>query len=364
MAKNIPAPSAQQVQAVQRERSLTLIYNVRTRKWEVLGKAQADRAKSSGPSLYVTYDEFQSGTTQVPEKPKGETKPTTKGSTKSYEPGYSGNVSDKVLTENAINTAVITFENGQPIVTFTVPNPTNPKGDPTTFQTYLYVDDKGGVSLSPDEARAGVTTGKQFTFDRQDAARDKHLNDLYKIFGSKQAIIDRLYNAGYLTTNKNVPTDAMLAALDDAAAQYTVDQVEGYKSKQITEFQTLAEWLGQRQGNAPESLAGTRISRQVTEFSDTDARAVIDDVAQQLLQRLPTEQEYAKLVPLIQKKQRKSPQITSTTTDEKGRVVATKTKTGINERQFLIEKLSKRDEAKANQIMSYYDAFKQAIGVR
>lgn len=354
MAKNIPAPSAQQVQAVQRERSLTLIYNVRTRKWEVLGKAQADRAKSSGPSLYVTYDEFQSGTTQTPEKPKGSTKPTA-GS-------VAGNVSDRTLVESAIASSAITIGPSGPQVNYGFPNAKT--GEPETFQAYLYVDDKGGVSASPDEARAGVTRGKEFTFDRTDAARDKHLKDLYKIFGNKQAIIDRLYNAGYLKTNKDVPTDAMLAALDAAAAQYTVDQVEGYKSKQITEFQTLAEWLGQRQDQAPESLAGTRISRQVTEFSDTDARAVIDDVAQQLLQRLPTEQEYAKLVPLIQKKQRKSPQITSTTTDEKGRVVATKTKTGINERQFLIEKLSKRDEAKANQIMSYYDAFKQAIGVR
>lgn len=354
MAKNIPAPSAQQVQAVQRERSLTLIYNVRTRKWEVLGKAQADRAKSSGPSLYVTYDEFQSGTTQTPEKPKGSTKPTA-GS-------VAGNVSDRTLVENAIASSTITIGPSGPQVNYGFPNAKT--GEPETFQAYLYVDDKGGVSASPDEARAGITRGKEFTFDRTDAARDKHLNDLYKIFGNKQAIIDRLYNAGYLTTNKNVPTDAMLAALDAAAAQYTVDQVEGYKSKQITEFQTLAQWLGQRQGNAPESLAGTRISRQVTEFSDTDARALIDDVAEALLQRLPSEQEYAKLVPLIQKKQRKNPAITSTTTDEKGRVVATKTKTGINERQFLIEKLSERDEAKANQIMSYYDAFKQAIGVR
>lgn len=358
--KNIPSPSQAQVQGVARERSLTLVYNVEAGKWEITSRSSAEKLGRDN-TKYITVEQFNNGIKVVPDKKevKTDVRPSSQ-----YKPGYSGKANDKAVTENAVNTAVITFEGGQPIVTFTVPNPANPKGDPVTYQSYLYVDDKGGVSLSPDDARAGIVTGKEFTFDKKDAARDKHLNDLYKKFGSKQAIIDRLYNAGYLNTNKNVPTDAMLAALDAAAAQYTVDQVEGYKSKQIKEFITLAEWLGQRQNNAPESLAGTRTSTNITEFSDTDARALIDDVSQILQQRLPTDEEYAQLVPLIQKKQRKNPAITTTTTDEKGRVVATKTKTGINERQFLIERLSQGDEAKANQIMSYYDAFKQAIGVR
>lgn len=359
---DVKAPSANvQLALSRRGGDFTLVFDGKTQEWKIIKKS--DISKYNQPH-FVTLSSYQGGQTTA--KITDGTTPSTKpgGQTKPYTPGYSGKASDTAVTENAVNTAVITFEGGQPIVTFTVPNPANPKGDPVTYQSYLYVDDKGGVSLSPDDARAGIVAGKEFAFDKKDAARDKHLNDLYKKFGSKQAIIDRLYNAGYLNTNKNVPTDAMLAALDSAAAQYTVDQVEGYKSKQIKEFITLAEWLGQRQNNAPESLAGTRTSTNITEFSDTDARALIDDVAQGLLQRLPTDEEYAKLVPLVQQKQRKNPAITATTTDEKGRVVATKTKTGINERQFLIERLSKGDEAKANQIMGYYDAFKQAIGVR
>lgn len=329
----------------------TLVFDGKSKKWKLVKKADLDKYKQP---YYVTLTDFQNGKTEVMVETVKSSKPSGGG--------VSGSVSDRTLVENAIGSSTITIGPSGPQVNYGFPNAKT--GEPETFQAYLYVDDKGGVSTSPDEARARVTVGKEFTFDRTDTARDKHLKDLYKIFGNKQAIIDRLYNAGYLPSNKNVPTDVMLAALDDAAAQYTVDQVEGYKSKQITEFQTLAQWLGQRQDQAPESLAGIRTSRQITEFSDTDARALIDDVAQFLLQRLPSEEEYAKLVPLIQRKQRKNPAITTTTTDEKGRVVASKTKTGINERQFLIEKLSKGDEAKANQLMSYYDAFKQAIGVR
>lgn len=352
--KKIPAPSQQQIAGLSRSNgALVLVFNTSKGKWELLDKAQGDKVVTNDPNGYVTYASWQGGKNTVKEETKKEVKPT----------GYQGSVTDRVATENAIASAKITFDASGPIITYESPNEADPKGGPSVYTTYLYVDDKGGVSLSPDDARKGIVTNKQFTFDKTDAARDKHLADLYKIYNNKQAIIDRLYQAGYLTTNKNVPTDAMLAALDQAAAQYTVDQVEAYKSGQIKEFSTLNDWLGTQQGKA-ESKAGTRSVPNITEFSDTDARALIDDVVNSLMLRKPTDQEYAKLVPLIQRKQRQNPAITSTTTDAEGRVVSTKTKTGINEQQFLIEKLSKRDEAKANMIMGFYDAFKQAIGVR
>ena len=338
--KNIPQPSGDIVLAWRRMGvgNHVLFFNIKEEKWVV-----KRRGEGVVGSQDILYDQYTGGQ-RTYETQETKTEETYKGST-----------SDKTATENAIASATITFDASGPIVTYTVPNQADPKGSPTTYSSYLYVNVAGGIP--------GVSIEKQFTFDRTDTARDKHLADLYKIYGNKQAIIDRLYQAGYLTTNKNVPTDAMLTALDQAAAQYTVDQVEGYKSGQIKEFTSLNDWLGLQRGKA-ESKAGTRTSTNITEFSDTDARALIDDVALSLLQRKPTDQEYAKLVPLIQRKQRQNPAITSTTTDAEGRVVSTKTKTGINEQQFLIEKLSKRDEAKANMIMGFYDAFKQAIGVR
>jgi len=351
--KKIPAPSQQQIAGLSRSNgALALVYNASKGKWELLDKAQADKIVTNNPNNYVTYTSWQGGKNTVKEETKKDVKPTS----------YQGSVTDRVATESAIASASISFDASGPIVSYTVPNEVDKNGDPVTYTSYLYVDDKG-VSLSPDDARKGIVTSKLFNFPRTDDARDRHLKDLYEIYNNKQAIIDRLYQAGYLPTNKNVPTDMMLAALDGAAAQYTVDQVEAYKSGQIKEFSTLNDWLGTQQGKA-ESKAGTRSVPNITEFSDTDARALIDDVALSLLQRKPTDQEYAKLVPLIQRKQRQNPAITSTTTDAEGRVISQKTKTGINEQQFLIEKLSKRDEAKANMIMGFYDAFKQAIGVR
>ena len=323
-----------------------LVFDKDTQKWTVVKRGDLKPNQ-------VSYNDWSSGTKTYEEKDLG---------AGGAGPNYQGKTNDQIAVDNAVQTATITMDPSGPVVNFTVPNPKDPKGDPVTYKSYLYVDGRGKVSLSPDDARAGKV-GPEFTFDKTDAARDKHLADLYKKYGNRQAIVDRLYQAGYLTTNKNVPTDAMLEALDAAANQYTVDQVEAYKAKQIKEFSTFDDWLGLKKGSA-ESLAGTRTTSQITEFSDTDARALINDVITNLMGRGASDEEYAKLVPLVQKKQRKNPALVSTTTDAEGKTIATKTKTGINEQQFLIEKLSQRDEAKATRILSYYDAFKQAIGVK
>jgi hypothetical protein len=347
MAENkIPAPSKETQLSWQRlgPGNYNLIFDTEKKEWRVIKRGDLKPNQ-------ISYNDWSSGTKTYEEKSPGQG---------GAGPNYQGKTDDEIAVENAITTATITMTPSGPVVNFTVPNPQDPKGNPVTYQAYLYVEDS--AAKSPDEAREGKS-GLNFTFDVTDSSRDKHLADLYKKYGNREAIVDRLYQAGYLTTNKNVPTDAMLEALDAAAGQYTVDQVEAYKAKQIKEFSTFDDWLGLKKGSA-KSLAGTRTSTQVTEYSDTDARALINDVITSLMGRGASDKEYEKLVPLVQKKQRKNPQLTSTTTDVEGRTVATKTKTGINEEQFLIERLSQRDEAKATRILSYYDAFKQAIGVK
>ena len=321
-----------------------LVFDTETKKWEVVKRGDLKPNQ-------ISYNDWSNGANTYEEKGPGQG---------GAGPNYEGKTDDEIAVENAITTATITMEPSGPVVNFTVPNPQDPKGNPVTYQAYLYVEDS--AAKSPDEAREGKG-GLNFTFDKTDSGRNKHLTDLYKKYENRQAIVDRLYQTGYLSTNKNVATDAMLEALDAAAAQYTVDQVEAYKAKQIKEFSTFDDWLGLNKGSA-KNLAGTRTVPQITEYNDTDARALINDVITSLMGRGASDEEYAKLVPLVQKKQRKNPALVSTTTDAEGRTIATKTKTGINEEQFLIEKLSQRDEAKATRILSYYDAFKQAIGVK
>ena len=73
--------------------------------------------------------------------------------------------------------------------------------------------------------------------------------------------------------------------------------------------------------------------------------------------------ELSKLIPVVNQKLKKNPDLVSTTTDEEGNVIATKTKTGLNVEQFLIDEVSGKDEAKAKQVLDYYNIFKQSMGV-
>jgi hypothetical protein len=52
-----------------------------------------------------------------------------------------------------------------------------------------------------------------------------------------------------------------------------------------------------------------------------------------------------------------------TTTAKSGDVTSYSTTGGLDETQFLIQQIAGTDEAKANKVFSYYDAFKNAIGV-
>jgi hypothetical protein len=201
---------------------------------------------------------------------------------------------------------------------------------------------------------------KAIFFGTADVIRDRYQKQLIKNYGSKQAVIDKLYKAGYLTTNKQVPTDAYLTALDSAAAAYTVAQVNAYKQEGLKEFPTMDEFLAARKGGS--GLGGTKTKTNITEYSDSDLKKIINAISQDFNGRDANSQEINKLIPVINEKLKKNPDLISTTTDAEGNVVRTKTKTGLNVEQFLIDEISQKDEAKANQVLGYYNVFKQSIG--
>jgi len=257
-------------------------------------------------------------------------------------------VSDGALVDNELSKANVTFDGGRPIVQY---NFTDKDGNQSVDNAYLYVTTTGGG-----------TGEKAFFFGSIDIVRDRYQKQLIKNYGSKQAVIDKLYKAGLLSTNKNVPTDAYLAALDAVAAEYTVAQVNAYKVEGIKEFSTIDEFLAARK-NTNVSKAGTKTKTNVVEFSDTSATKIINAISQQFYGRDANSKELNKLIPLINQELKKNPDIVSTTTDSEGNIIRNKTKTGLDVEQFLIDEISQKDEAKANQVLGYYNVFKQALGV-
>jgi len=95
----------------------------------------------------------------------------------------------------------------------------------------------------------------------------------------------------------------------------------------------------------------------------TEADKNIIAIYKKLMGREPDEKELSELRPLLQKEQGKNPNVISTTRDIEGDMKSRTTKTGLDTEQYLIEQIAEKDEAKANQILSYYDIFKRTIGV-
>jgi hypothetical protein len=271
----------------------------------------------------------------------------TKASGTGSSSGTQFQVSDSGMVGNELAKANVTLDgSGRPIVQY---NFTDKDGKQSVDNAYLYLTTTGGG-----------TGEKAFFFGTSDVVRDRYQKQLIKNYGSKQAVIDKLYKAGYLSTNKDVPTSSYLSALDAAAGEYTVAQVNAYKQEGLKEFATMDEFLAAKKGI---SKGGTKTRTNITEFSETDLKKIINAISQQEKGRDANAKELSKLIPVINQKLKKNPDLVSTTTDAEGNVVSTKTKTGLNVEQFLIDEISQQDESKANKVLGYYNIFKQSMGV-
>lgn len=321
--------------------TIKLVFDVINQQWRIIDTSSYAYPKTS----YVTFEEYEGGKKTVnPEAVKSIM-------------GYTGDAADEVGTQSALAGATITMGPSGPVVNFTTPNKADPDGKPVVIQAYLYVTEKG-VSLSPDEAKDGKITDKTFDLNVTDSVRDKHLEDLYKIYGNRQNIINVLYESRFLKTAKNVETTELISALENAVGEYSVNQIEAYKAGQIKQFATFNEWLTSREGVVDTGL--TRTIRRTDISSKGDIRGLVREMYLELKERQPTDEEYKRWISKIQKKQERKPDLETVTYDEEGRLVSSKTKRGFNEAEYLFKQISEDDESNAVRLMSLYDAFRQA----
>jgi len=107
---------------------------------------------------------------------------------------------------------------------------------------------------------------------------------------------------------------------------------------------------------------GPNIRKDIRIFDDSTARTLINAVLEDAIGRGATKEELKKYTLALQKAQKAAPTVTTYSTA--GDVQTATTTTGINEEEFLIQQIAGTDEAKANKVFNYYDAFKTALGVR
>jgi len=275
----------------------------------------------------------------------------------------SSKLSDADQVKAMLDSAQITLNGSKYQVNVTSPNEVNPDADPVVGPKYIYYE-PAGPRMSGKRPISGSDSGA--TFGDSDAVRDKYQKQLLKQYGSKQALIDKLYKGGFLSTNKfaaNQMSKAIIGGLEDAVAEYTLKQVDDYKNNNVKEFESMDAFLtsGKRSGIG-KSLTQTDVTATV--FDDTRATALIKRLYQTAQGRDPNEKELKELIPMVQDFQKKNPQISTSTRNEEGTYSSGTNRLGGDPEEFLVDKLSQKDETKARSILGYYDAFKSVIGVQ
>jgi hypothetical protein len=168
-----------------------------------------------------------------------------------------------------------------------------------------------------------------------------------------------LKSAGYY---KGKITDKYTPALQEAfnkaeKARLSISTVRPMgRDEFLQETISLGGAGGGTGGGGPTSgvSKATRIS------NTTEAAALIESIIQDTLGRKATAAELKKYTASLQAAQKKAPTVTKYTSA--GTSQTSQTTGGINEQQYLIDKISGTDEAKANKVLGFYETFMNALG--
>jgi hypothetical protein len=165
-----------------------------------------------------------------------------------------------------------------------------------------------------------------------------------------------LKSAGYY---KGKITDKYTPALQKAFTRAEEDRLLISAARPMTRDEFLQETIDVGGDGADD---GPTIRRDIRISDETTARTLINAVLEDAIGRGATKEELKKYTLALQKAQREAPTVTTYSTA--GDVQTATTTGGINEEEFLIQQIAGTDEAKANKVFNYYDAFKTALGVR
>lgn len=181
---------------------------------------------------------------------------------------------------------------------------------------------------------------------------------------SRQQIAVALKSAGYRVPTSGVFTDKLLGAYQTAlqSAQLQAAQLgQPFSSTYFTNY--LAN---EAAGYAASGVSkdGTSITEQESVITKANAKNIINKVFEDQLGRSATDAEIAKYTATFKEKAAAKPTITTTTT--KGKRTKIKTEPGFTTgraEQYLVDKIAGTDEAKAGQVLNYYQSFMRKLGM-
>jgi len=160
--------------------------------------------------------------------------------------------------------------------------------------------------------------------------------------------------AGYY---KGKITDKYTPALQKAFTRAEEDRLSISAVRPIGRDAFLQESIslggGEGTGGGPTTVTS------VTKYKPEAAQQLVDSIIKDTLGRKATAAEIKKYSAMLKGIEGKA---ASTTTYGTGSKQTQTTMTGLNEQQYLIDKISGTDEGKANKVLGFYETFMNALG--
>ena len=215
------------------------------------------------------------------------------------------------------------------------------------------------VARTPDQARASATpmpTGVPAAANST-TSQSEYTQFLSTIAKSPALITGYsklLKSAGYY---KGKITDKYTPALQKAFTKAETDRLSINTVRPIGRDEFLQETISL--GGVGGGSSGPTTVTNVTKFKPEAAQQLVESIIQDTLGRKATAAEIKKYSEMLKKVEGKA---ASTTTYGKGSNQTQTTMVGLEEKQYLIDKISGTDEAKANKVLGFYETFMNALG--
>ena len=179
----------------------------------------------------------------------------------------------------------------------------------------------------------------------------------------RQQIAIALKSAGYKVPTNGTFTNNLLNSYNDAlqTAQLQAAQLGQQFSSQFFTNYLTNEAAGRTGGTGRD---GTSITEQESVITKANAKNIINKVFEDQLGRAATDEEIDRYTTTFKKKAAAKPTITTTTTAGKRTKIRTEPgfTTGRAE-QYLVDKIAQTDEAKAGEVLDYYQEFMRKLGL-
>lgn len=209
--------------------------------------------------------------------------------------------------------------------------------------------------------KTGFTTAPERT-----EATESQLVQQYRAMSPalRKSLAAQLKSAGYRVpvTSKysSAVRDAMISAYDDFNAELAyLSQNDPYQLQSKT-F-NLEQFLKDKSASGGGDGGQRKPYYQREISTKAEARTLVNEIYRDLMGRGASDDEFQKYYKKITDRQKARP--TKTTYTEKGGGVMGTTTGGANVGDYLYQQIAGSDEAKARKVLSFYDAFKQALGV-